>query len=109
MLPVRASAKYAALQIGILKLLVNYRIWYIMKRAKLTISFRDQHYQFMKKSKTNTSFEKLRRAFLDRIVKGSWGSVVRRTIPFSNDDVPQFLKRLDAFESISSRSRFVAR
>ena len=58
----------------------------------------------MKKAKTrsNGAFERTRRALISSIVARAGGRATGRVIPFSNDDVPTFLRELDKFETRSS-------
>ena len=51
------------------------------------------------------SFERSRRALLTSMVARARGKATEQVIPFSNNDVPNFLRALDKFEA---RSRNVA-
>jgi hypothetical protein len=65
------------------------------------------HY-LMSRPKATMSFEKGRKALLQRMSAKSASRVVR-TIRFRNQDVPKFLKNLDRFERASRKSRLVAK
>ena len=53
------------------------------------------------------SFDERRRATLDHMASISVGDSVEMTIRFKNNDVPEFLKRLDDFEKESEKTDFV--
>ncbi len=58
----------------------------------------------MKKIKVTMSFEKSRKAILTQMTSDAKGKTQKKTIRFSNDDVPTFLKDLDGFEKQSRKN-----
>jgi hypothetical protein len=50
------------------------------------------------KSRKKESFEKSRKALLVGLVAHAKGKETEKIIRFNNDDVPNFLRNLDAFE-----------
>ena len=45
----------------------------------------------------------VRLAIIDALTKGCKGPVIEKVIHFTNDDVPEFLKRLDRWEKRSRK------
>lgn len=62
----------------------------------------------MEKDVSEMSFEEARAAMLRAISKFDKGPVIIKTIPFTNNDVPEFLKKLDEFEAESRKSVIMA-
>lgn len=58
----------------------------------------------MKKIKVKMSFEQSRKAILTQMTSNARGETQERTIPFLNDDVPNFLRNLDSFEKQSRKN-----
>lgn len=58
----------------------------------------------MKKFKVKMSFEQSRKAILTQMTSNARGKTQERTIPFLNDDVPNFLRNLDSFEKQSRKN-----
>ena len=58
-------------------------------------------------SKVTMSFEKRRKALLNRMSSKASGQPVSKVIRFRNNDVPNFLRGLDKFESASRKVRLV--
>ena len=57
--------------------------------------------------KALVSFEQSRKALLTRMAARSRKPVIRKVIPFLNDDVPKYLRMLDEFEQQSRRANLV--
>ena len=51
------------------------------------------------------TFEATRKDLLDAMSSRHHANVEERVLPFTNDDVPQFLRRLDDFEAASRKIR----
>ncbi|MFH0818849.1 MAG: hypothetical protein V1898_02545 [Patescibacteria group bacterium] len=49
------------------------------------------------------SLEEARTALLCELIKNSKEPVITKTVPFINNDVPEFLKRLDQFKKESEK------
>lgn len=58
-------------------------------------------------SKTTRSSEQNRKALLRRMSAHSRGRIIRRLVPFRNDDVPRYLRKLDEFERQSRKANLV--
>jgi hypothetical protein len=57
--------------------------------------------------KARKSFEASRKELQVTLSRGCGGKPVDVVIRFDNDDVPNFLKKLDEFEAASRKSRLV--
>jgi len=58
-------------------------------------------------SKATKTFEQSRKALLARISARSRQRVIKKVIPFRNDDVPRYLQKLDKFERQSRNAKLV--
>ena len=58
----------------------------------------------MPSSKTKKTFEQNRQELLVRMTAKADGNAEQMVVPFQNDDVPQFLKSLEAFEAHSRKT-----
>jgi len=58
---------------------------------------------------TNKTFEESRKALLARMSARSRKPVIKKVIPFRNDDVPRYLRELDQFERQSRNANSVVR
>jgi hypothetical protein len=58
-------------------------------------------------SKATKTFEQSRKALLARMSARSRQPVIKKVIPFRNDDVPRYLRELDKFERQSRRANLV--
>ena len=59
--------------------------------------------------KKATSFEKNREILRQLMAARAKGHVITKIIPFQNQDVPNYLARLNRFEKASQRSRLIVR
>jgi hypothetical protein len=57
--------------------------------------------------KTKTSFEQMRSALLAEMVARARGQVIKKVIPFRNDDVPRYLRKLNKFERRSRKANTI--
>ncbi len=58
----------------------------------------------MPANKVKISFEESRKALLKGLTAQVKGKVITKIIPFTNDDVPKFLHKLDKFEARSRKT-----
>lgn len=58
-------------------------------------------------SKTTKTFEQSRKALLARMSAHAHHAVIKKVIPFRNDDVPRFFRELDKFERQSRSANLV--
>jgi len=59
--------------------------------------------------KATETFELSRKALLASMLARSRKPVIRKVIPFLNDDVPKYLRELDRFEQQSRNANLVVR
>jgi len=57
----------------------------------------------MSAKKAKMSFEESRKALLKGLTAQAKGKIITKIIPFTNDDVPKFLRKLDKFEARSRK------
>ena len=61
-------------------------------------------------SKVTMSFEQRRKELWVKMsAKAPKKSVIKKVIPFRNEDVPKYLRELDKFEAESRQANFVVR
>ena len=58
-------------------------------------------------SAKNKTFEQQRKMLLAAILTHARGRVIKKVIPFRNDDVPRFLRKLNEFETHSRNANLV--
>ena len=63
----------------------------------------------MSKHKATMSFKESRKVILDQMTSKAKGKVQDKVIRFGNEDVPQFLRNLDDFESKSRKTSVVVK
>jgi len=56
------------------------------------------------RAKAGVSFEQSRKALLVGLMARARGRATEKVIRFSNDDIPNFLHRLDKFEAMSRQT-----
>lgn len=58
-------------------------------------------------SKKSKTFEQRRKALLAAMLAHTRGPVIKKVLPFRNDDVPRYLRKLDEFERQSRNANHV--
>jgi len=63
----------------------------------------------MGEPRASMSFEKRRRAMLNKITAGTKQSSIKKEVPFLNEDVPNFIEAFNRFEKESQSVNFIAK